>query len=157
MQTVASTFVYRHTRVRITSERRTDFIDITDGVQELVAESGLLSGFANIQSLHTTVAVVVNEHEPLLLEDFGVTLDAIAPVDLPYRHDDPVERTANLTPDERRNGHSHCRALLLPSSASLNIVNGQLMLGRWQRVFLVDLDGPRPRDLSVMLMGEGGR
>ena len=63
----------------------------------------------------------------------------------------------NLTPDERRNGHAHCRALLLGPSACLNVVDGRLQLGRWQRVFLVELDGPRAREISVLMLGEGGR
>jgi len=63
----------------------------------------------------------------------------------------------NLTADGRINGHSHCRALLLGSSACLNVIDGRLLLGRWQRVFLVELDGPRARDVSVLILGEGRR
>ena len=73
-----------------------------------------------------------------------------APRDGRYRHDDPAVRTVNLTADERPNGHAHCRALLLPTSVCLNIVDGRLQLGRWQRVFFVELDGPRePRDVGA--------
>jgi secondary thiamine-phosphate synthase enzyme len=60
----------------------------------------------------------------------------------------------NLVEEERPNGHAHCRALLLPSSACLNVTEGRLQLGRWQRVFLVELDGPRERSVSVLLFGE---
>jgi secondary thiamine-phosphate synthase enzyme len=63
----------------------------------------------------------------------------------------------NLTPDERRNGHAHCRALLLGSSVAVNVANGRLQLGRWQRVFLVELDGPRTREVSVLVIGEATR
>jgi thiamine phosphate synthase YjbQ (UPF0047 family) len=59
--------------------------------------------------------------------------------------------------DERPNGHAHCRALGLPTSVGLNISGGQLVLGRWQRVFFVELDGPRERELSVLMFGEGWR
>ena len=62
----------------------------------------------------------------------------------------------NLNPGERPNGSSHCKALVLATSACLNVVDGRLQLGRWQRVFLVELDGPRSRDISVLLMGEAG-
>jgi secondary thiamine-phosphate synthase enzyme len=63
----------------------------------------------------------------------------------------------NLTPDERLNGYAHCQALLLPTTATLNVADGRLQLGCWQRVFLVELDGPRSREVSVLVMGEGTR
>ena len=66
-------------------------------------------------------------------------------------------RTVNLAPDERANGYAHCRALLLPTSALLNVAEGRLQLGRWQRVFLVELDGPRVREVSVPVSGESVR
>ena len=59
----------------------------------------------------------------------------------------------NVTLGERPNGHAHCRALLLPPSACLNVVDGRLQIGRWQRVFFVDLDGPRSRQVTVLLVG----
>ena len=63
----------------------------------------------------------------------------------------------NVTPDERINGYAHCQALLLGPSASLNVIDGKLLLGRWQRVLMVELDGPRAREISVLVRGEGGR
>ena len=101
--------------------------------------------------------IVVNEGEPLLLKDFECTLRKLAPDDAAYRHDDETIRTVNLNPGERPNGSSHCKALLLSSSACLNVVDGRLLLGRWQRVFLAELDGPRPRDISVLLIGEAAQ
>jgi secondary thiamine-phosphate synthase enzyme len=157
METLASTFIYRHTRICIVTERPSEFIDITDGLQRLVAQAGIVTGFANVHSLHTTAAVVVNEHEPLLLDDFAATLEHAAPAARTYRHDDAALRTVNLTPDERRNGHAHCRAILLGSSTCLNVVDGALALGIWQRVFLAEQDGPRRREISVLMLGEGGR
>lgn len=157
MDTLAPTFIYRHTRIRITTERATEFIDLTDGLEALVAEAAMTVGFMNVQSLHTTSAIVVNEHEPLLHGDFAAVLESVAARGADYRHDDPAVRTVNLTPGERPNGHAHCQALLLGATACLNVVNGRLLLGRWQRVFLVELDGPRSRDISVLMMGEGRR
>jgi secondary thiamine-phosphate synthase enzyme len=147
----------RHTTIRVATERPTQFIDITDRIRSLVADSRIRIGVVNVQSLHTTTAVVVNEHEPLLLTDFAAALERTAPFDAAYRHDDATIRTVNLMPDERANGHAHCRALFLSPSASLNIVGGSLQLGRWQRVFFVELDGPRTRELSVVLCGEAAR
>ena len=147
----------RHVRIRITTRHPTEFIDLTDRLQTEIADSGIHVGILNVETLHTTTALVVNEHEPLLLTDFRVLLEAAAPDDGRYRHDDMVARTVNVTDGERPNGHAHCRALLLPFSACLNVAGGRLLLGRWQRVFLVELDGPRERELSLLALGETAR
>jgi secondary thiamine-phosphate synthase enzyme len=157
MDTLAPASTSRHTKIRITTERPTEFVDLTDRLRELVAEAGIRFGFVNIQALHTTTAIVVNEFEPLLHADFSTVLQNLAPSDARYRHDDVTARTVNLTADERVNGHAHCRALLLGASACLNVIDGRLLLGRWQRVFMVELDGPRARDVSVFILGEGRR
>jgi secondary thiamine-phosphate synthase enzyme len=145
-----------HALISLRSVRPTEFIDITDRVSALIAASGITLGFVNVQALHTTTAIIVNEAEPLLLTDFEATLNRTVPVDATYRHDDARLRVKNLTPNERTNGHAHCRALLLATSACLNIVDGRLLLGEWQRVFFVELDGPRDRAVSIMVVGEGG-
>jgi len=157
METLARTSTCRHQTIRVVTGHSTEFIDLTERLQAFVAESGIRSGLVNIQSVHTTTAIVVNEHEPLLLADFVAMLEKSAPVDAGYRHDDANVRTVNVTADERVNGHAHCRALLLPSSACLNVIDGRLRLGRWQRVFLAELDGPRERQISVLILGEDGR
>jgi len=137
----------------VTTYRRMEFLDLTDRIEAIVAESGLRQGVINIQSLHTTAAIIVNEHEPLLLMDFTSMLDRLAPRTGDYHHDDENVRTVNLAPDERPNGHAHCQALLLGTSACLNVVGGRPHLGIWQRVFLVELDGPRRREISIVAVG----
>jgi secondary thiamine-phosphate synthase enzyme len=154
MQTVAPSPACRHTTIRIDTEHPTQFIDLTSNLEAFVAASGIRTGLLNVQSLHTTAAIVVNEHEPLLLTDIAGLLGRLAPADAVYHHDNITLRTANCVLGEPPNGHSHCRALLLGSTAALNIVDGTLQLGRWQRVFLAELDGPRRRDVSLMLLGE---
>jgi secondary thiamine-phosphate synthase enzyme len=154
METLARSATTRHTTIRVKTARPTEFIDLTDRVQAAVAASGVRDGLVNIQTLHTTTAIVVNEHEPLLLTDMTAMLERLAPADAVYRHDNVSLRTTNCVLGERPNGHSHCRALLLAPSACLNVAGGRLQLGRWQRVFLVELDGPRPREVSVLLLGD---
>lgn len=153
MQTVAPSQTCRHTTIRIDTEHPTQFIDLTSDLEAFVAASGIQSGLLNVQSLHTTAAIVVNEHEPLLLMDIAGLLERLAPVDAVYRHDNITLRTVNCVLGEPPNGHSHCRALLLGSTAALNVVDGELQLGRWQRVLLVEFDGPRTRDVSLLLLG----
>jgi len=157
MATLTPASTCRHATIHITTTHPTEFIDLTDRLERFVTDAGFRFGILNIQALHTTTAVVVNEHEPLLLTDFQGLLEAAAPGEGRYRHDDTTARTVNVTDGERPNGHAHCRALLLPTSACINVARGQLLLGRWQRVFLVELDGPRERDISVLALGEGGQ
>ena len=147
MDTLTPASACRFGTIHVTTTQPTEFVDLTDRLERLVADAGFRFGILNVQTLHTTTAVVVNEHEPLLLADFQALLEAAAPGDGRYSHDDTTVRTVNMTDAERPNGHAHCRALLLPSSACLNVAQGRLRLGQWQRVFLVELDGPRERDL----------
>ena len=155
METFAPASTHHHTRIRLSTTHPTQFVDLTEQLERLVAEAEVGFGLVSIQTLHTTTAVVVNEHEPQLLDDFRDLLEATAPDHTRYRHDDPMSRVVNLTTAERANGHAHCRALLLPTSICLNIVKGRLLLGHWQRVFLVELDGPRDRELSVLVLRAG--
>jgi secondary thiamine-phosphate synthase enzyme len=152
MEALTAALRCRHATICLTTSHPTGFIDLTDRLERLVAEAGVRFGILNVQTLHTTTAIVVNEHEPLLLDDFRALLERAAPGDGRYRHDDTTARTVNVTAAERPNGHAHCRALVLPSSVSLNVVSGRLRLGRWQRVFLVELDGPREREISALLL-----
>jgi secondary thiamine-phosphate synthase enzyme len=157
MEAFALATTCRHKKIQIATERPFEFVDVTADVEALVAQTGIDVGFVNVQSLHTTTSIVVNEHEPQLLADFGELLERAAPSGAAYRHDDVRVRTVNVTAGERINGHSHCQALLLSSSVCLNIANGCLQLGRWQRVFLAELDGPQTRDLSVVIFGTGAQ
>lgn len=145
-----------HTTIRVTSTQQTQFLDITDRLERFVREAGVRSGILNVQTLHTTTAVVINEHEPRLLVDFAAMLEAAVPANGQYRHDDPNTGVSYGRP-EPPNGHAHCRALLLPSSGCLNVTDGKPLLGRWQRVFFVELDGPREREVSVMLYGDAAQ
>src|SRR5262245_30174471 len=115
-----------------------EFIDITDRVADRVAASGVRDGIVNIQSAHTTAAVLVNEHEPLLIEDMKRILERLAPRTDTYRHDAFDIRTINLSPNEPVNGHAHCKAMFLRTSETIGVAEGQLQLGRWQRIFLVE-------------------
>ena len=153
METVVSAPTCRHSRIRVETHYSTEFIDLTDRIDASVSATGIRDGLVNVHTLHTTTAILVNEHEPLLLADFAALLARLAPAHARYRHDDMAARTVNLAPGERANGHAHCRALMLGSSALLNLADGRLQLGRWQRVFLVELDGPRSRDISVQVLG----
>ena len=142
--------------VTLRTQARRQFIDVTELIAERVRRSGIGEGLVSVQSHHTTTAVVVNEDEPLLLGDFDRLLDRLCPADLPYDHDD-LARRHDVMADERPNGVSHCRSLLLGSGQTLHVSGGTLQLGRWQRVLLVELDGPRSRTVSIVVLGSGAR
>ncbi len=130
-----------------------EFIDITEVVAGIVADSGAWSGQVTVFSGHTTAAIKVNEHEPLLLGDMARILAEIAPAHAEYDHNDFTRRTVNLDEDECANGHAHCQHLFLSTSETIPIIDGQLALGTWQRVFLVELDRPRDRKVLVNVVG----
>ena len=99
-QTERPAFQTFHDFIRLQSRACFQFIDLTDEVRMRVLASGIKHGIVNIQTQHTTAAVVVNEHEPLLLDDLKRTLERLAPRSANYRHDDFEIRTVNLTPGE---------------------------------------------------------
>jgi secondary thiamine-phosphate synthase enzyme len=140
-------------RLRFKTSGPTQFVDITQDLREEVRRSGLHIGRIHLQSLHTTVGLAVNENEPLLLRDFQSLLERLAPSGAGYEHDD-FARRFDIALDEPVNGHAHCRQLLLTGFATLLVEDGELVLGRWQSVFAVELDGPRQRQLALQLDGE---
>jgi secondary thiamine-phosphate synthase enzyme len=140
-------------RLRFATTHATEFVDITDRLREEVRQAGMRMGRLHLQSLHTTVGLTVNENEPLLLRDFEALLNRLAPANAGYEHDD-FARRFDIAMDEPVNGHAHCRQLLLTGSATLLVEDGDLVLGRWQSVFAVELDGPRRRELAIQLDGD---
>ena len=131
-----------------------EFIDITDWVSNCVAESRVNNGFAVVYSKHTTAAVKINENEPLLLEDMACFLEGVAPRHADYRHNDFEIRTVNMTPDESPNGHAHLQHLLLGTSETVPIINGEMQFGTYQSIFFIELDHPRNRQVMVQVVGE---
>ncbi|MHB8612281.1 MAG: secondary thiamine-phosphate synthase enzyme YjbQ [Candidatus Dormibacteraceae bacterium] len=140
-------------RLRFESEHATEFVDITERLRQEVRRSGMRMGRLHLQSLHTTLGLAVNENEPLLLRDFQTLLERIVPANAGYEHDD-FARRFDIALDEPVNGHAHCRQLLLTGFATVLVEDGELILGRWQSVFAVELDGPRHRELALQLDGE---
>jgi len=135
------------------------FIDLTDDVVKVVERSQVRDGMAVVYSPHTTCAVVINERESGFIEDFQEMLENIAPRDgVYYRHDDLSIRTEGLEGDPHQvpNGHSHCRAALMGSaSQTIPVIDGELTLGKWQKIFFCELDRPRRRKVFIQVIGEG--
>ena len=129
------------------------FVDITEPVVNFVEESGMLVGLLTIFSKHTTAAIVVQEKESMLMKDINLFLESLAPRNGPYHHNNFELRTENMQEEESPNGHAHLQHMLLGSSQAIPIVAGKLALGRWQRIFLVELDSPRDREVQFLMTG----
>jgi secondary thiamine-phosphate synthase enzyme len=130
------------------------FFDCTEVVRDVVRRSGVQQGQLLVATAHTTCSLIVQENEPLLLADLCDRLRGFASPTECYRHNDMDVRTVNVsTPDERANGHSHCQHAMLGIGVTLPIRDEDVVLGRYQRLLLVELDHPRPRELTVQVTG----
>ena len=119
-------------------------IDITDEVREIVARSGVTEGLCQVMALHSTAAVVLNEtDDPNLATDIETALDRVVPESGGWLHD----RIDN-------NAHAHIKAAILGPSELVPVREGGLLLGTWQRLILMEFDGPRTRRGSVSLLRE---
>ena len=142
--------------LQVHSSKAPEFIDITESVEDCVRQSDVRNGFAVVFSKHTTAAITIQENEPLLLEDMAHLMERISPRNIHYRHNDFSVRTVHMHENECPNGHSHCQHLTLGASETIPIVDGKMTLGKWQRVFMVELDEEKPvphRDILVQVLG----
>ncbi|MFL5284656.1 MAG: secondary thiamine-phosphate synthase enzyme YjbQ [Rhodopila sp.] len=123
------------------------FLDVTLPVRDWVATTGIRDGLLTLISPHTTARVNINEQEAQLQRDMTTFLKRLVPQDGDWLH--------NLdTVDDRPNAHAHLLGLFMTASETVPIADGALMLGGWQSIFFVELDGPRPnRHLDLQIMG----
>lgn len=120
----------------VSTDARLDVVDVTDRVAAAVPDDR--DGTATVFVDHTTAGVVVNEAEPRLLADMRTFLSDLVP-DEGWKHD-----------ELDGNADSHLRAMLLGPSETIPVVDGELSLGRWGSVLLVECDGPRERTVRVV-------
>ena len=146
------------TDINVTAACRLGAIDLTDDLRRHVKDSGVQNGLAVASTGHTTCGLLLNEWETGFLDDLRARLDALAPLGAYYAHDDLTVRTENLVgPDEPRNGHAHvAHALLGAANHSIPVRDGELLLGQWQRLIFIELDEPRPRRVTLSVMGACG-
>jgi len=137
------------------------FTNITAHAQNLAKNWGK-SGIVNVFSKHTTCCIFLLEDELLHKADVRFFLDKMAPrwkepegdhKNIKYLHD-LVSLRNDVPEDERINGHSHIRSLFFNSSETIPIHNGELMLGKWKNLFLIELDPGREREIVFTFIGE---
>ena len=134
------------------TEETNQFCDFTEAVLDIVSKSDIKHGSVSLFTPHTTTAVLINESEKGYINDFKKRIEELVPSDSYYEHDDWDLRTENMQEDENVNGRSHVRGTIIGSSGvSLPIINSELIIGRWQRLFFVELDCARSRRLFVQI------
>jgi secondary thiamine-phosphate synthase enzyme len=127
-----------------TTDKRQEFIRITDDVAAIVKKSGVEEGIALVSAMHITAAVYVNDWENGLIHDFQVWLEKLAPSGLDYRHHQTGEDNAD----------AHLKRTLMGHQIFLPITKGKLDLGPWEQVFYAEFDGQRKKRVIVKVMGE---
>ena len=138
------------TALHFDTEETNQFCDFTEAVLEIISDSGIKHGSVTLFTPHTTTAVVINESETGYINDFKKKIEELVPSDSYYEHDDWDLRTENMQEDENVNGRSHVRGTIIGSTGvTLPIINSELIIGRWQRLFFVELDCARSRRFFV--------
>lgn len=133
-------------RLEVESRGENDVVDLTGGVRRVVGKSGVKSGVVTVFVSGSTAAVTTLEFEPGLVKDFPEMLERVSPKGREYEH----QKTWN-----DGNGHSHVKAALVGPSLTIPVVNGDIAVGTWQQVVLVELDiRPRRRKIVVQVVGE---
>ncbi|MDB4950100.1 MAG: hypothetical protein JWM27_2749 [Gemmatimonadetes bacterium] len=122
--------------------RRAQMLEVTGRVREVVRRSGVAEGLAVVQSTHTTAGVTVNENaDPDVVHDLLAKLERLVPRDEAYyRH-------------AEGNSDSHLKSSFFGPSVTVVVTGGDLLLGRWQGIWLCEFDGPRERRLAVQVIG----
>ena len=132
--------------IKIKTKGDTDIIDITPKVSGALPESKIKNGILTVFVPGSTAGITTIEYEPGLLKDLPLALERLAPRDIDYYH--------HLTWGDG-NGHSHIRAALLGASFTVPFVKGEMILGTWQQIVLVDFDNrPRNREVVIQIIGE---
>jgi secondary thiamine-phosphate synthase enzyme len=132
--------VVHSAQIRVSTEGSGDVIDITPGVEEVVATAGMEDGLVNVFVAHSTAAISLIEYEPGGVDDLRELMERLVPVEHDYNHN----RTAGDT-----NAHAHLRAAVIGPSEAVPLKGGRLQTGTWQQFVLVDFDDhPRERTLS---------
>ena len=127
----------------ISTKNRTELVDITDMVEETVRKSGITSGICIVHSVHSTTAIVVNEHEAGLINDIIKKVQHDFPKEAGWLH--------NRVDD---NADAHLASSYIGPTRIFPVRYGRLVRGTWQNIFLLELDGPRTRSIIIEVMGE---
>ena len=136
---------------RVQSENKEELYNLTQMVRDFVRSAGVKAGSVIVSSMHTTCAILINEWQDALVHDVKAYLQGLADANTYYRHNDP-----KWSDCDRHNADSHLRSLLLGSTLTFQIADGEIVLGEWQSIIMAELDGPRERTIRLQAMGVAG-
>jgi secondary thiamine-phosphate synthase enzyme len=148
VEVVTGAYRVTSSTAKIQTDNREELINLTAMIREFVQSSGIRAGSVNISSLHTTCAILINEWQEALIHDVKAYLEGLIAKESYYRHNDPAWSDC-----DRHNADSHLRALLLGMNLTLQIADGDVVLGEWQSIIMAELDGPRERTVRLQAMG----
>lgn len=133
-------------QIQVKTSGNCDIVDITREIRELLHESRLKNGTVNVSVVGSTASISTIEYEPGLKKDLPEVLDKLIPSGKRYHHNDTWGD---------HNGHAHLRSTIIGTTKNFPFLNGDLMLGTWQQIVLIDFDDrPRHRKIVVQIMGE---
>jgi secondary thiamine-phosphate synthase enzyme len=134
--------------IRLVTDKRLELYNLTERVGDVLRRHDIKEGMVLLSSLHTTMALFVNEWQSALLHDVKAMLEKVVSPKDAWHHNDPA-----LSDCDRHNAHSHLQASLLGHALSFSVSKGKLVLGQFQAIIAAELDGPRNRDLAVQIIG----
>lgn len=127
------------------TKKKIEFINITDSVEKIVAESQIQEGLCLVNTMHITASVFINDEEEGLKSDFKNWLEDLAPFDFKkYKH--------NLTGED--NAHAHLKRTIMGREVVVAVTRGKLDFGPWEQIFYAEFDGRRPKRVLVKIIGE---
>jgi len=124
-------------KITVNTNSKREVLDITDKINDQIGKAGVTDGVCNIFVTHTTTALTTADLDPGTDQDYLVAFEKIVP-QLNYKH-----------PHDPSHMPDHILSSLIGTSLTLPVGNGQLVLGTWQRVILIEFDGSRERQIVL--------
>lgn len=161
----ANTLITNYKEISIPTSTGISVIDITSHIQQILQESSCQEGIVTICSKHSTVAISINEMESRLVDDIRQYFLKLVPPEYPYLHNDLEFRLGpNDWPGGDKawrifrstqppNAHAHLIAMLLGTTETIPIHQGQLQIGKYQNILVIDSDGPKTRTIGIQITG----
>jgi len=130
--------------IKVSSMKQFDLIDLTERVEEVVRKSGIKNGLCLVFAPHATAAIIANEREYGLLQDILTFIKELVQPGRSWKH--------NAIDD---NAHAHIGSAVIGSERTFPVIDGKLIRGAWQNIFLVEMDGPRSvRNVIIIVIGD---
>ncbi len=159
-------FITHFEEIKVPTGKGISLVDITNDIKNIVSKQQVKEGTVTVLSKHSTVSITINEMEPRLVDDTRQFLMKLAPAAYPYLHNDLEFRKGpenwpggddawrQFRANEPVNAHSHLLAILLGTSETIPIHKGELQIGTYQNIIVIELDGTKKtRTIAVQITG----